>query len=164
MSKSSPPTAYKEERQVASSGGLTHYACGITRSSKRTKQSERKAIDNQSVDPADFVTEIAKWPLDGLEGKEGRILTVEIPPGVHAPPHRHPGWQFIHVLEGKVISQMEGEPAREYEPGEVWYEPRNHLHMDIGNDSADTWAKILVFYLTEPGQPVLVFEEPNEPG
>ena len=58
---------------------------------------------------------------------------------------------------------MEGEPARTYEPGEVWYETRNHLHADIGNDSPDTWAKILVFYLTEPGQPVLVFEEPNEP-
>jgi hypothetical protein len=35
--------------------------------------------------------------------------------------------------------------------------------VDIGNDSPDAWAKILVFYLTEPGQPVLVFEEPNEP-
>jgi quercetin dioxygenase-like cupin family protein len=110
---------------------------------------------------AAVVTEIAKWPIDGLEGKEGRILTVEIPPGVHAPPHRHPGWQFIHVLEGNVVSQMEGEPARTYEPGEVWYETRNHLHVDIGNDSPDTWVKILIFYITEPGQPVLVFEEPN---
>ena len=31
------------------------------------------------------VTEVAKWPIDGMEGKEGRILTVEYPPGVHAP-------------------------------------------------------------------------------
>jgi len=54
---------------------------------------------------------------------------------------------------------MEGEPAREYGPGEVWYEPRNRLHVDVGNDSPDTWTKVLVFYLTEPGQPVTVFEE-----
>jgi quercetin dioxygenase-like cupin family protein len=121
-------------------------------------------MTDQRGDATAIVTEIAKWPVEGLEGdKEGRILTVEIPPGVHAPPHRHPGWQFIHVLEGEVVSQMEGEPARVYEPGEVWYETRDHLHVDIGNDSPDTWAKILVFYLTEPGQPVLVFEEPNEP-
>lgn len=94
-----------------------------------------------------------------MEGKEGRILMVEYPPGVHTPAHRHPGWQFIYVLEGTVVHQMEGEEAREYEPGEVWYEVRDHLHLDIGNDSSDAWAKILVFYLTEPGQPVLVPEE-----
>jgi quercetin dioxygenase-like cupin family protein len=97
-----------------------------------------------------------------MEGKEGRILTVEYPPGVHAPAHRHPGWQFIYVLEGKVVSQMEGEPAREYVPGQAWYEARDHLHQNIGNPSPDTWAKILVFYLTEPGQPVLVFEEERD--
>jgi quercetin dioxygenase-like cupin family protein len=57
---------------------------------------------------------------------------------------------------------MEGEPAREYEPGQAWYEARDHLHQNIGNPSPDTWAKILVFYLTEPGQPVLVFEEERD--
>ena len=113
----------------------------------------------QSEDRSAIVTEVAKW---SIEGKEGRILTVEYPPGVHAPSHRHPGWQFIHVLEGRVVSRMEGEEAREYEPGQAWYEARDHLHVDIGNDSPDTWAKILVFYLTEPGQPVLVFEVPGE--
>ena len=105
------------------------------------------------------VTEVAKWPLDGMGGKERRILTVEYPPGMHAPPHRHPGWQFIYVLEGKVISQMEGEEPREYKAGQAWYEARDHLHLDIGNDSPDAWAKIVVFYLTEPGQPVLLLEE-----
>jgi quercetin dioxygenase-like cupin family protein len=104
------------------------------------------------------VTEVATWPIDGMEGKEGRILTVEIPPGVHAPPHRHPGWQFIYVLEGKIVHQLEGEKVREYGPGEVWYEARNHLHLNIGNDGPHA-AKILVSYLTDPGQPVLVFEE-----
>jgi quercetin dioxygenase-like cupin family protein len=118
--------------------------------------------EQRSVTVSVTVTEVAKWPIDGMEGKEGRILTVEYPPGVHAPPHRHPGWQFIYVLEGKVVSQMEGEPAREYEPGQAWYEARDHLHQNIGNPSPDTWAKILVFYLTEPGQPVLVFEEERD--
>ena len=109
-----------------------------------------------------IVTEVANWPIDGMENKEGRILTVEYPPGVHAPAHRHLGWQFVYVLEGKVAHQMEGEPAREYEAGQAWYEARDHLHLRIGNDSSDAWAKILVFYLTEPSQPVLVFEKEGE--
>jgi quercetin dioxygenase-like cupin family protein len=85
-----------------------------------------------------------------------------VPSGRARSPHRHPGWQFIYVLEGKVVTQIEGEPAREYEAGQAWYEARDHLHQNIGNPSPDTWAKILVFYLTEPGQPVLVFEEERD--
>ena len=54
---------------------------------------------------------------------------------------------------------MEGEEAREYEAGQAWYEARDPLHVYIGNDSPDAWAKILVFYLTEPSQPVVVLEE-----
>jgi quercetin dioxygenase-like cupin family protein len=54
---------------------------------------------------------------------------------------------------------MEGEEAREYEAGQAWYEARDHLHVYIGNDSPDAWAKILVFCLTEPGQPVVVLGE-----
>jgi quercetin dioxygenase-like cupin family protein len=92
-------------------------------------------------------------------GRQGGTDHGGVPPGRACPPHRHPGWQFIHVLEGKVVSQMEGEEAREYEAGQAWYEARDHLHVYIGNDSPDAWAKILVFCLTEPGQPVVVLGE-----
>jgi quercetin dioxygenase-like cupin family protein len=117
----------------------------------------------RSEHSSSIITEVARWPIEGMEGKEGRILTVEYPPGVHTPAHRLPGWMFVRVLEGKVVSRMEGEPARKYGPGEVWYEGRDHLHLDAGNDSPDSRAKILVFYLTEPGQPVLVPEEASKP-
>jgi quercetin dioxygenase-like cupin family protein len=105
-----------------------------------------------------IITEVAKWPLDGLPGKEVRLLTVEYPPGVHTPPHRHPGWQLIYVLEGRVVSQMEGEPAQNFKANDFWFEPREHLHLDAGNDDPHGRAKILVFYVTEPGQPVLIPE------
>jgi quercetin dioxygenase-like cupin family protein len=108
---------------------------------------------NQSI-----ITELGKWPLDGMPGKEVRLLSVEYHPGVHTPPHRHPGWQLIYVLNGPVVSQMEGQPAGSFEASEFWFEPREHLHVDAGNDSSDAQAKILVFYLTEPGQPVLIPE------
>jgi quercetin dioxygenase-like cupin family protein len=108
-----------------------------------------------------IITEIGAWPLEGLPGKEIRLLTVEYPPGVHTPPHRHPGWQLIYVLDGTVTSQMEGEPSRRFEAGEYWFEPREHLHIDAGNDTGSS-AKILVCYVTEPGQPVLIPEPPRD--
>jgi quercetin dioxygenase-like cupin family protein len=103
------------------------------------------------------ITELFRESIAGL-GKEGRLLTVEYASGVHTPPHRHPGSLFVYVLEGKVVSQMEGSPSREYSQGESWFEAEDCFHVDAGNDSGAP-AKILVFYLTEPGRPVLVFED-----
>ena len=88
------------------------------------------------------VSELGSWPLDGLECKEVGLLTVQYGTGVHTPPHRYPGWQLIYVLEGCVVSQMEGEPSRQYGTGEWWYEPCGQLHLDAGNDGQST-AKIL---------------------
>ncbi|MBV9454989.1 MAG: cupin domain-containing protein [Rubrobacter sp.] len=68
---------------------------------------------------------------------EGRVLTVEYPPGVHGPSHHHLGWQYIHVLGGNVTHQIEDEEPREHKAGQVWYEARDHFHLYIGNDSPD---------------------------
>ncbi len=107
--------------------------------------------------PHRIITEVGTWPLVGLEGKEARLLTVEYPPGAHTPPHRHPGWQLIYVIKGKVTSQMEGEPLHDFNTGEHWFEPREHLHIDAGNDSPDARQDPRL-YITEPGQPVLIPE------
>ena len=61
------------------------------------------------------------------------------------------------MLDGPVVSQMENQPAREYQTGKYWFEPREHLQVDAGNDG-DSTARILVVYVTEPGQPVLIPE------
>ena len=113
---------------------------------------------SESSGSRSVVTEMGRWDVQGLDGKEGRLVTVEFPPGAHTPAHRHPGWQWIWVLEGTVVSQMEGEEPHQYGPGEAWFEPREHLHLDAGNDSGDRSAKLLVFYLTEPGSPLTVLE------
>lgn len=104
-----------------------------------------------------IVTELGKWPLHGSQGNEVRLLTVEYPPGVHTPPHRHPGSQLVYVLDGRIQNHMEGETAREFATGESWFEHQGQLHIDIGNDTNEA-AKILVVNVSEAGQPVLVTE------
>lgn len=108
--------------------------------------------------PTVTMTDIGTWPVDGLNGLEDRYLTVELPPGLQAPLHHHDGWQFIYVLEGAVVSQMEGEPAVRYEKGTAWYEARGRRHVRFANET-DRPAKVLVFYLTEPATPVLTFDD-----
>ena len=115
---------------------------------------------SDTTQPTVTVTPVADWPIEGLEGREGRYLTVTVPPGLHAPLHHHDGWQFIYVLDGAVVSQMDGdgEPV-EYRAGDAWYEPRGRRHVTFGNET-DRPATVLVFFLTEPGVPVLTFDDP----
>ena len=40
------------------------------------------------------VDEVGTWPVDGFDGHEARILTVDVPAGEHAPVHLHPGSQY----------------------------------------------------------------------
>ena len=104
------------------------------------------------------MTDIGTWPVDGLDGLEARYLSVEIPPGLHAPLHHHEGWQFVYVLEGTVVSGMDGEPARRYGKGEAWYEAKDREHVLFANET-DRSAKVLVLFLTGPDTPVLTFDE-----
>ena len=110
-----------------------------------------------SAVPTVTVDEVATWPIPGLDRLEGRYLTVEVPPGLRAPLHHHDGWQFIYVLEGAVVSQMDGGPAARYEQGDAWYEGRGQRHLLFGNEG-DQPAKVLVLFITEPGTPVLAFD------
>ena len=110
-----------------------------------------------SSPPAVTIADVGAWPIDGLERLEGRYLTVEMPPGLRAPLHHHDGWQFVYVLEGTIVSQMDGEPPARYHQGEAWYEPAGQQHV-LFADETERPAKVLVFFLTEPGAPVLAFD------
>jgi quercetin dioxygenase-like cupin family protein len=51
-------------------------------------------------------------------------IVVEFPPGdPGTPPHRHSGPAFGYVLEGEMVFELEGEPARVVRAGEAFWEP-----------------------------------------
>jgi quercetin dioxygenase-like cupin family protein len=110
-----------------------------------------------STTPTVTMTDVGSWPVDGLDGLEGRYFTVTVPPGLRAPLHHHDGWQFVYVLEGSVVSQMDGEPYHRYDQGTAWYESNGRQHVLFANEG-ERPATVLVFYLTEPGSPALTFD------
>jgi quercetin dioxygenase-like cupin family protein len=104
------------------------------------------------------VDEVGAWPVDGFEGHEARILTIDIPVGQQAPVHSHPGSQYIWVARGLVNTRLSGQEPHTYGPGEAWYEPSGRPHTSFGN-AGDIDAQVVVFYVTEPGQPVITFAD-----
>ena len=90
---------------------------------------------------------------------EGRVLTVDIPPGASTPPHRHDGAIFAYVAAGAVVSALDEGAERRFETGQAWHERPGQVHRVSRNPSTTEPAKLVVFFLTEPGKPVLRMEK-----
>ncbi|WP_159834950.1 cupin domain-containing protein [Burkholderia sp. 8Y] len=103
---------------------------------------------------SETVTPVMKQAVPEAAGKNVLLATVAYKPGQASEPHRHPGSIFAYVLEGHVVSQLEGSAAKTYGPGESWYEPPGARHIVSKNASDTEPAKLLVFAIAGEGQAV----------
>jgi quercetin dioxygenase-like cupin family protein len=88
--------------------------------------------------------------LPDLPGHIVTALTIEIAPGAVVGPHRHGGFVYVYLLEGRMRSQMEGTDPVEYSAGQSWIEPAGVLHRHTENPSGTEPAKFLaVIYSAE---------------
>jgi len=104
----------------------------------------------------DSVSVLMKQPLADMVGKVATMLTVAYAPGAASDPHVHPGSVFAYVLEGTVVTQLEGEQPVTYTKGQSWYESPKKPHMVSRNASVTESAKILVFLLSGKGEAIKV--------
>jgi quercetin dioxygenase-like cupin family protein len=79
-------------------------------------------------------------------------VRAEFAPGVAAGRHTHPGEELGYVLEGSVLLEVDGQPPRTVNAGEVFYVPAGVVHdgKNIGTGN----AKVLATYIVEKGKPV----------
>lgn len=102
------------------------------------------------------VTRLMTKDLPDVPGKEGMVETVDFAPGEVSQPHRHNADLFVYVLEGSVITQVEGGSAQTVHAGEVFYESPTDVHIVSRNASETQPAKLLVFYVKAKGAPPTV--------
>ena len=102
----------------------------------------------------DKVAILMKQHLAEVAGKEVTMLTVDYAPGAASAPHVHPGSVIAYVLEGAVISQLEGGLPARYAKGQGWYEPPKKPHVASKNASTTEPAKLLVFLLSQIDEPI----------
>jgi quercetin dioxygenase-like cupin family protein len=89
-------------------------------------------------------------PLTQAPGKQLMALTVTFAPGQQSKPHHHEADAFVYMLSGHVRSQVDSEPAREYGPGESWFEPAGAHHLGTANVSSTEPATFLVVFVARP--------------
>jgi quercetin dioxygenase-like cupin family protein len=102
----------------------------------------------------DAVTVLMKQGLPEMPGKVVTVLTVDYPPGATSTAHVHPGSVFAYVVEGAVVSQLEGGPPVTYTKGQSWYEAPKTPHLVSKNASQTEPAKLVVFLLSQEGEAI----------
>jgi quercetin dioxygenase-like cupin family protein len=123
---------------------------------------ERKTRSNawQSAITVLQETQLPFIPVDA------HVMTVviEYPPGdPGAPPHRHTGPCFGYVLDGEMVFELEGEPARVVRAGEAFWEPGGDvIHYQDGNNRDDISVRFTVTMICEPGVPMLTVVDEEE--
>jgi quercetin dioxygenase-like cupin family protein len=104
----------------------------------------------------DTVSVLMKQRLADMTGKEATVQTVDYAPGAASIPHLHPGSAFVYVLEGSVVTQVEGDSPMTYTKGQSWYESPKKPHVVSKNASKTEPAKLLVLLLSQEGESIKV--------
>jgi quercetin dioxygenase-like cupin family protein len=97
------------------------------------------------------VTVAADKPIPNVPGKRLVSVIVDYPPEGISLPHRHARSAFIYayVLSGKIRSQVDDEPVREYGPGESWFENPGAHHQVSANASDTEPARLLAVFIVD---------------
>ena len=109
-------------------------------------------------------TPLMSKALPDVPGKEAVVETVVLSPGEVVPAHRHNADVFAYVLEGSMITQVEGGKPQTVHAGEAFYESPTDVHIASRNASTTQPATLLVFFVKKTGAPAtVVVGEANAP-
>ncbi len=79
----------------------------------------------------------------GAEGREWKVITVELAPGKADERHFHPGVELVYVLEGAGYLEADGKPPVALNPGAVTTLQPKQGHV-LKNASQTRPLKVLV--------------------
>jgi quercetin dioxygenase-like cupin family protein len=101
--------------------------------------------------PAGKVTVVFDHALPNVPGKSMRGVLVEYGPGGGSPAHTHPKSAFIYatVLEGAILSSVNGSPEKVYHAGENFYEDPGSRHQVSANASDTEPARLLAVFVLD---------------
>ncbi|MBV4518642.1 cupin domain-containing protein [Pseudomonas sp. SWRI74] len=114
------------------------------------------AFAHETGAPSEKVTVLQEQLLKNVPGKKALMIEVDYKPGQSSIAHKHDGTAMAYVLSGAITSQVKGEKAVTYKAGDYWYEAAGSEHLVSKNASATQPAKLLVFMVLSPDEPVLV--------
>jgi len=95
--------------------------------------------------------ELQKHDL-GTPGREAVVARGEFQPGAAAPRHTHPGEEIGFVLEGEVVVEIDGQPAKTLKAGDTFFIPAGTVHT--AKNTGKAAAAVISTYIVEKGKPL----------
>lgn len=86
---------------------------------------------------------LRQMPLPDFPDRIVTALTIELAPGAVVGPHRHGGFVYVYLLEGRIRTQLKGQDPVDYSAGQSWTEPAEVVHSRTENPSTTESAKFL---------------------
>ena len=88
-----------------------------------------------------------------IPGREVVQVRVDIPEGVVAARHNHPGEELVYVIEGELEYRLDGRPPVTLKAGDVLFIPygTHHVVKNVGSGNAAELAT----YIVEKGKPLV---------
>lgn len=96
------------------------------------------------------IKSLLRAELEVVEGIEVIVSMVEIQPGLTLPQHRHPGEEFIYILEGSGSIWLEDEGSIELTPRHIYKVPYEQVHSAM---TGENYVKAIVFRVHRKGEP-----------
>jgi quercetin dioxygenase-like cupin family protein len=95
-------------------------------------------------------------PLAKLDGDHLKAVLLEVHygPGEASSPHFHPCAVMGYVVEGKIRTQVEGEPEAIYKAGESFYEAPDGVHLVSANASSKEPATFVAYLICDRDTPL----------
>ena len=87
-----------------------------------------------------------------VAGRHAVQAKAEFEPGGAVGRHTHPGEELSIVLEGQLLLEVDGQPARTVKAGESFFIPANTIHA--GKNTGSGKAVVFATYIVEKGKPV----------
>ena len=99
-------------------------------------------------------TELMRYDLPGVPGKEVVVYVANLAPGAKAGRHHHPGEEIVYVLEGTIALAPDNSPSVLLHKGEILRNPANQVH-NVWNASDIAPARTYVVMVgADKGQPL----------
>jgi quercetin dioxygenase-like cupin family protein len=87
-----------------------------------------------------------------IPGRHAVQAKAEFVPGGAVGRHTHPGEELSIVLEGQLLLEVDGQPARTVKAGESFFIPAGTIHA--GKNTGKGKAVVFATYIVEKGKPV----------
>ncbi len=97
-------------------------------------------------------TLLQQGDLASVPGREVVQALAEVQPGAASGRHTHPGEEIGYVLAGPLVVEIDGQPAKTLQTGEVFMIPVGIVHN--AKNAGSAVAKVVATYVIEKGKPV----------